>query len=77
VHFEVSSVHFSRFGYSTREILTLLRDAGFSLYRAGAPREFTPITTAFDTAGFENLLALRDAGDFVTRTGWSECPARA
>jgi FkbM family methyltransferase len=77
VQFEVSSLHFPRFGYTTRDLLTLLRDAGFSLFRISAPRQFMPITIAFDTEPFENLVALRDAADFARRTGWSQSPGRA
>lgn len=77
VHFEVSTLHFPRFGYTTRDLLTLLCDAGFSLFRLGAPRQFTPITVDFETEPFENLAALRDADEFARRTGWSQAPSRA
>jgi hypothetical protein len=30
----------------------------------------------FDTERFENLLAIRDVGDFLQRTGWSQAVAR-
>ncbi len=77
VHFEVSTLHFPRFGYTTRDLLTLLRDAGFSLFRLLPPRQFTPITVDFETEPFENLVALRDADEFARRTGWSQAPRRA
>ena len=77
VHFEVSSLHFARFGYTTRDVLTLLRDAGFDLFRSTAPRRFTPIAIDFDTESFENLLALRDVTDFTRRTGWAQPSSRA
>ena len=77
VHFEVSSLHFARFGYTTRDVLTLLRDAGFDLFRSTAPRRFTPIAIDFDTESFENLLALRDVNDFTRRTGWAQPSSRA
>ena len=76
VHFEVSTLHFPRFGYTTRDLLTLLRDAGFGLFRL-APRQFMPITVGFETAPFENLVAVRDADEFARRTGWSLVPGRA
>lgn len=75
VHFEVSALHFAGFGYTTRDLLTLLRDAGFSLFRLSAPREFTPAATSFETEPIENLIALRDADAFARRTGWSQTPS--
>lgn len=75
VHFEVSSLHFPRFGYATRDLLALLCDAGFALFRLSGPRQIAPIDTTFDTERFENLVAVRDAAEFVRRTGWSQAPA--
>jgi FkbM family methyltransferase len=77
VHFEVSTLHFPRFGYTTRDLLMLLQDAGFGLFRLAAPRQFTPITVDFETEPFESLVALRDADEFARRTGWSQVPRRA
>ncbi|MEO8677481.1 MAG: FkbM family methyltransferase [Vicinamibacterales bacterium] len=71
VYFEVSSLHFPRFGYSTRDLLTLIEYSGFRLFRANDSRQLIPITTEYDTANFENLVALRDLDDFLRRTGWS------
>ncbi len=74
VYFEVSSLHSSRFGYSTHDLLTLLEGAGFRLFRLSAPRAIVAITTEFETEPFENLVALRDVDEFVRRTGWSPRP---
>jgi hypothetical protein len=71
VYFEVSSLHFPQFGYSTRDLLTLIEGSGFRLFRANDQRELIPTTTEFDTVEFENLVALRDVNDFMRRTGWS------
>jgi len=73
VHLEVSTLHFPRFGYTTRDLLKLVRDAGFALFRL-APRQFMPITVDFETAPFENLVAVPDADEFARRTGWSQVP---
>ena len=75
VHFEVSSLHFARFGYATRDVLALLGDAGFALFRLSGPRAFMAITSTFDTEAFENLLALRDPAEFSRRTGWLQAPS--
>ena len=76
VHFEVSSLHFPRFGYTTRDLLTLLQGAGFRLFRLLPPTGFEPIGLGFDTEPFENLVALRDVDDFASRTGWSSTRTR-
>ena len=76
VHFEVSSRHFARFGYNTADLLTLISAAGFALFRISGPREISAVSVTFDTERFENLLAIRDVGDFLQRTGWSQAAAR-
>jgi FkbM family methyltransferase len=71
VYFEVSAVHFRHFGYSTKDLLTLLCCRGFRLFRVRESRALVPITTDFDTELFENLVALRDVKEFCRRTGWT------
>jgi FkbM family methyltransferase len=70
VHFEVSSLHFPRFGYTTASLLGLLEASGFALFRAPGQGRLVRAGVDFDTERFENLLALRDVADFVRRTGW-------
>ena len=70
VFFEVSSLHFAQFGYTTRDLLTLLVGAGFRLYRIAGPKGLQRISVKFDTAGCENLVGLRDDAEFRRRTGW-------
>lgn len=72
VYFEVSRSHFARFGYTIRDLLALLQGAGFHLFRSVSGGQFQAVTTAFDTAGCENLIAVRDVEDFMRRTGWSQ-----
>ena len=76
VHFEVSSLHFPRFGYTTADLLALLTGAGFMLFRPLGGRRLAPIPLTFDTERFDNLLALRDVTDFVRRTGWHLSPTQ-
>lgn len=71
VFFEVSSSHFARFGYHTRDVLDLLTQAGFRVFRLHAPNRLVPVAAGFDTDAFENLVALRDAVDGCRRTGWT------
>lgn len=70
IYFEVSDTHFGWFGYSTRELLEVLSQAGFQLFRVAGSTRITPITTAFVPLHFENLVALRDAAAFQQRSGW-------
>lgn len=70
VFFEVSSLHFARFGYTTRDLLELLVAAGFRIFRVSDSAALTAISIKFDTAQFENLVALRDAANFQRRTKW-------
>ena len=71
VFFEVSALHFDRFGYATREVLNLLVSAGFLLFRISGSTALAAISTEFDTEEFENLVALRDETAFKRRTGWT------
>jgi FkbM family methyltransferase len=71
VFFEVSSLHFARFGYTTRDLLELLLAAGFQLFRIAELAILSEITLDFDTARHEDLVALRTRHDFLARTGWA------
>ena len=71
VFFEVSSSHFARFGYHTRDVLALLARTGFTVFRISRPNRLVSITEDFDTDAFENLVALRDADEGRRRTGWT------
>lgn len=70
VYFEVSATHFGWFGYTTRELLEVLAQAGFQLFRVVDPGCLAPIPTTFEPAHFENLVALRDQAAFQQRSGW-------
>jgi FkbM family methyltransferase len=71
VYFEVSSTHFGWFGYTTRELLEVLIQAGFQLFRLVKPGCLAPILVSFESDHFENLVALRDLPAFQQRSGWS------
>lgn len=75
VHFEVSALHFARFGYATPDVLTLLSGAGFALFRIDGRRQIVPVDLTFDTERYENLIAVRDTAEFLRRTGWSQAPS--
>ncbi|WP_302119660.1 FkbM family methyltransferase [Allorhodopirellula heiligendammensis] len=74
VFFEVSSVHFARFGYKTGELLEQFTTAGFHLFKHVHQNEYAPISTTYETKTFENLLAIRDESNFRDRTSWIKVP---
>lgn len=59
IYFEVSDDHFARFGYTTTDLLDLLRAQGFEIYRFDADGGRVPVGS--DVGGWENLLAARAA----------------
>ena len=70
VFFEVSSLHFARFDYTTRDLLELLLTAGFQIFRISGATSLVRTSTDFESSDYENLIALRDEKKFVGRTGW-------
>jgi FkbM family methyltransferase len=70
VLFEVSSLHFARFGYTTRDLLELIVAAGFRPYRITAENSLAEISVEFEAAQHEDLVALRHRKAFLARTGW-------
>lgn len=71
VFFEISAAHFARFGYRTSDLIDLLAAAGFTVFRIPAPGTLLAVDRDYDTDRFENLVALRDAGEGRRRTGWT------
>ena len=71
VYFEVSAVHFRRFGYCTRNVIEMLRADGFQVFNTREPGHLSRVDADFDTESFENLVALRDVQECRRRTGWA------
>jgi FkbM family methyltransferase len=61
IYFEVHEPNFQHWGYSTRDLLVFLRDAGFSLYRISEEGKETAVGTDFTSEKCINLLAKRVA----------------
>jgi len=53
------------------DLLDLLLCQGFALFRVAACGTLCAIGRDYQSASVENLVALRDVGDFVRRTDWS------
>ena len=68
VYFESSEKHFSRYGYSTKEILTLLTCQGFNIVKISNNNRLNYIKMSHVSEKIENLLAIRDINVFSRRT---------
>jgi len=73
IYFEVTEKNFLGLGYSTPDILRLLDDEGFEIYkRNGEENEIFKVNSSYTSnkSLSENLIALKDVQDFESRTGW-------
>ena len=68
IYFESMECNFQRHGYSTPEILCILRHAGFRILRL-AGEQLQDVSPNHVSNSLENLLAVRDLDDFLERTG--------
>lgn len=76
VYFELSSDSYCRrLGYATTELLSMLANSGFSLFRLLSGR-LVRVELAYSPmeSSRENVIAVRDLADFRHRTGWSQLP---
>jgi hypothetical protein len=74
VHFEISKVHFSWFGYEIDDVLGILQKQGFDVFRIPRNGQLQRIAASYDSDSVENLVAVRDVAEFSQRTGWNICP---
>jgi FkbM family methyltransferase len=73
IYFEVTEKNFVELGYSTPDILRLLDDEGFEIYRRnGEDNELLKVNSSYTSSKslYENLIALKNVQDFESRTGW-------
>jgi FkbM family methyltransferase len=68
VYFESMECNFQRHGYSTPELIEILRYAGFRILRL-AGEQLQEMPPNHVSNGLENLLAVKDLDDFLERTG--------
>ena len=72
VYFEAWDRHFRGYGHSTREVIVWLAARGFTVHLCDpSARRLTAIGPEYTPATCINLLALRDVGWFVERTGYA------
>lgn len=70
VYFEAWDQHFGKFGYSTNDILELLRRHGFRIFRLSSGDHATHVPADFHAMECENLIAVKNVEDFSRRTGF-------
>jgi FkbM family methyltransferase len=71
VYFEISEEHFSKFGYSVKDLLLMLEAAGFSLFVKAGAESIRPIDSDYRLdRDRTNAFAIKQAGAFIKRTGW-------
>ncbi|MEO6488846.1 MAG: FkbM family methyltransferase [Ferruginibacter sp.] len=61
--------HFLGFGYTTGNIITLLFENGFKVYKI-LGNTIEMLTDSYSSLNCENLLALKDANSFCNRSGY-------
>lgn len=61
---------FARYGYGCRDLFADLTAAGFALYRHSGSGAVAPVDAGHVSTRCENLIAVRDVGALVGRTGY-------
>ena len=69
VYFESWQKHFEQYGYHPADVVSLLEEKGFSVYQNGR-HTLERVDATHCSVHCENLVAIRDAADFVSRTGF-------
>jgi FkbM family methyltransferase len=70
IYFEVSAIHFERYAYTTADLMDIVSNFGFRIFRIERLRLLSPVARDFIPVRYENLVALRDPLDFSRRSGW-------
>ena len=70
VNCEMIDENYRRYGYGMGDVIAVLRANGFQTFVMSESRTLRAIDSSFSEAGAHELVAVRDPGDFVRRTGW-------
>jgi len=68
VYFEISKTHFSWFEYKIYDLLELLLDEGFNLFRMHENGYISEIDSNYETDSVEDIIGIKDVEDFLNRT---------
>ncbi|MGO9566181.1 MAG: FkbM family methyltransferase [Desulfomonilaceae bacterium] len=69
IYFESSSNLFARYGYTCADVFSQLKGKGFSVYRLVDPDSLQGIGDDYISQEIENLIAVKDLGQFLSLTG--------
>jgi FkbM family methyltransferase len=70
VFFESWDLQFKHFGYDSKVLFDMLVGCGFQLFRVGTGGTLVPLPEGYRSSELENLVAVRNVAEFVTRTGF-------
>ena len=72
IYYESYEELYNRFAYKTKDVLALLSEKGFKIFRIIENELIREIKdqTNYISSQLENLIAVRDINAFVKRTGW-------
>jgi len=71
VFFESWDQHFARYDYGSTDLLRWLGERGWTVFRLEANDRVRPVPPDYASSEAENLIALRETGDFLERTGFT------
>lgn len=69
VYYESEEKHCKKYGYTTANLIDILQSAGFNIYKLH-DNKLVIIRLPYVSKENENLLAIRDISDFVSRTNF-------
>ncbi|MFM6006579.1 MAG: FkbM family methyltransferase, partial [Sphaerospermopsis kisseleviana] len=72
IYFEVCPENYESFGYQASDVLKLLEQSGFILFkRSDNAKEIVPVNNQYvPLSGLENLVGIKNVEDFQNRTQW-------
>jgi FkbM family methyltransferase len=68
VYFESSERNFRRYGYTCGDLLEILVESGFKIFKFAGNDTLVAVDVGYKSATLENLIAVRDLGEFLYRT---------
>lgn len=68
VYFESWESHFRRYGYTCVDLLLILVERGFKIFKLAGNDALASVEVGYKSAILENLIAVRDLDDFLRRT---------
>ena len=70
IYFESYEAHFNKYKYSCGDVISLLENSGFRLFRLSASDAIVPVDSSYSSSYCENLIAVRNLEAFQERTGF-------